>query len=306
MPDPPSGSNSLSTESDQQAAPQTSELDLDHARLSTSPTAETCSAPALPSGENRRKRTKKPFVPRQQPPLQREKPKTAFVVALQERQRPDGLLLNWREKSFHIIEFTRAYDPDLQTLRDMEERKIQRYKGLCERLRQRLPDWTGEVVPLTVGIRGTMHSSKWERRLRQLGINGDHHEDIMQEVLKATLHGLDRMFLARNSQRDPAEQAHLPRPGNPDNPGGQDNPPPFDPGKSLTGTAASMAAATTTTTTAMATTAMTATTTTTTTPSIPSASSTGRPSGVASAYPQRRQPGPPSSSSCPAPPHTTQ
>jgi hypothetical protein len=138
-----------------------------------------------------------------------------------DRQRPDGLLLNWRTRTFYVLEFTRAYDPDLRALQEVDAAKSSRYTRLCTWLRQKLRGWSGEVVPLTVGIRGTMDQVAWQERLSKIGVPQEKRQALLLAVLKATLAGLDTMFLARNSQLQPEQsvaQSGLPRPGNPDNP----------------------------------------------------------------------------------------
>ena len=169
-------------------------------------------------------RKRKRFVPRVKPAPTRPSSYPELDQALAEHQRPDGLLINWRSKRFYILEFTRAYDPDMAALEQADARKVRRYAQLCDRIQRKLHGWNGEVVPFTIGIRGTINYLSWKRRLKALGVPEHKEQAIVLATLKATLDGLDTLFLARNSQlrpERPVPQHGQLRPGNPDNP---DNP----------------------------------------------------------------------------------
>jgi hypothetical protein len=184
------------------------------------PLAVTKPPPSVSQGSARRKR--KPFIPRARPEAKPPTARQTLRVTLMDKQRPDGLLLNWKAKSFFILEFTRAYDPDLQALRIADEQKTQRYARLCNHLQARLPGWSGRVMPFTIGIRGTMNEATWMANLEALSIPGDKQYPIMKAALKTALDGLDTVFLARNGQRQqetPTAHHDHQAPGSSDNPG---------------------------------------------------------------------------------------
>ena len=118
-------------------------------------TLDTSSASAVGlqrQGARKRKR----FVPRVTPVPIRTSSHPELDQALAEHQRPDGLLINWQSKRFYILEFTRAYDPDMAALDQADARKARRYAQLCDRIQRKLHGWKGEVVPFTIGVRGTI------------------------------------------------------------------------------------------------------------------------------------------------------
>ena len=59
--------------------------------------------------------------------------------------------------------------------------------------------WTVETVPLTVGIRGSIHEPSWLKILDRFGIcmRAD-QEQILQDLTRQALEELDRMYGVRS------------------------------------------------------------------------------------------------------------
>jgi ribonuclease HI len=137
------------------------------------------------------------------------------------RQRPDGMLINWGLRRFYILEFTRANDPDLEHLARADTLKRDRYTPLKQHYQDRLPGWRGEVLPVTIGIRGTLPEAKWRSTLSKLGVPLEHHDKIAKAAIQTTLTGLETVFQARIAclQKKKREPTNIQRQA-------QDHPPP--------------------------------------------------------------------------------
>ena len=110
-------------------------------------------------------------------------------------------MVNWANKQFAILEFTRAYDSSGQALRLVSQHKSDRYKRLLGKLQQHLPRWKGSIQTFTAGIRGTLRKREWHKALTDMGISASDHQDILQSVVSTSLTSLDSMFTARSSHQ---------------------------------------------------------------------------------------------------------
>ena len=126
------------------------------------------------------------------------RPTTAYS-----KQRPDSLLLDWRNRKLHILEFTRPYDSKPQTLHDTDIYKRNKYEPLRQQLQRHLPStWTCSITTFTLGVRGTAFTTTWIEALRAINIpDPHHHEHIIQTAIHASLIGLDTILQARAAQR---------------------------------------------------------------------------------------------------------
>jgi len=115
-------------------------------------------------------------------------------------QRPDGIFLHWSERRFHILEFTRTYDSDGQSLNRADGRKQKKYTRLCRYYQAVLPGWQGSVLPFTVGVRGSLGLTTFCNNLRTLAVPRPEHERIAKSVITITLEGLERMFSVRRAR----------------------------------------------------------------------------------------------------------
>jgi hypothetical protein len=81
-----------------------------------------------------------------------------------------------------------------------DKRKSKKYALFHKLILKRLPEWTGEVLTFTVGIRGSMKEVVWQRNLSQLGIPSTQHEEILKDTIGKAIHGLDRIFSTRSAR----------------------------------------------------------------------------------------------------------
>ena len=108
-------------------------------------------------------------------------------------------MINWHNKRFAILEFTRAYDPNSHALRQVSRHKADRYSRLLDKLRQHLPaTWEGSIQTFTMGIRGSFREAEWKQALMDLGVSASSHRSILQSVVSTTLTSLESVFTARS------------------------------------------------------------------------------------------------------------
>jgi hypothetical protein len=112
-------------------------------------------------------------------------------------QRPDALVINWFNRTCYFLEFTRANDTEMSHLTETSAKKSNRYFELMRHYLANLPGWRGGVLPITVGIRGTIQEEEWEQNFRKLNIDKDAQDKIARTAIAAALKGLDTIFLAR-------------------------------------------------------------------------------------------------------------
>ena len=108
-------------------------------------------------------------------------------------------MVDWSNRKFAILEFTRAYDRSGPALRNVSQQKYGRYKRLLEKLNHHLPRWKGSIQTFTAGIRGSIRESEWRDALTSLGISASDHQAILQSVVSTSLTSLESMFTARSS-----------------------------------------------------------------------------------------------------------
>ena len=115
------------------------------------------------------------------------------------RQRPDGVLIDWRRRRFHILEFTRPYDSRRESLARTNLYKLLKYEPLYRRIRTALPKpWTASVAAFAVGVRGTADKPSWSSALRHLGITSRrHHDQIIKATIRSSLDAIYEMTDAR-------------------------------------------------------------------------------------------------------------
>lgn len=115
------------------------------------------------------------------------------------RLRPDAIGISWSKRQVLLLELTRAQDwrPDWAITTDAF--KTQRYARLQRQMQGLLPrGWMVETVPLTVGIRGSIHEPTWRRNLERVGINHKIQELFFQDLTRQALEELDRMYGVRS------------------------------------------------------------------------------------------------------------
>ena len=88
------------------------------------------------------------------------------------KRRPDGVFLNWKERVFHILEFTRPYDSNREDLLCKDENKRNKYQPMHSKIMAKLQphSWRGEVIALSVGVRGTILEDPWQTAIDKLDV----------------------------------------------------------------------------------------------------------------------------------------
>ena len=116
------------------------------------------------------------------------------------RLRPDGWAISWGKRQVLMLELTRAHDWRQDWFEITDAAKTLRYKRLQERMLNLLPQgWKVETVPLTVGIRGSIHEPSWLRILDRFGISArKDQEQFLLELTRQVLEELDRMYGVRS------------------------------------------------------------------------------------------------------------
>ena len=86
------------------------------------------------------------------------------------RLRPDAIAISWSKRQVLLLELTPAYDWRQDWYEATDAFKTRRYKPLQERMLGLLPrGWVVETMPLTIGIRGSLHEPTWRKTLDRLG-----------------------------------------------------------------------------------------------------------------------------------------
>ena len=118
------------------------------------------------------------------------------------RKRPDAFAFNWRCKTVLILEFTRAYDarPDWHT--ETDRYKTDRYAPLRDKLRSCLAHtgsgrWSVDIVPLTLGVRGSFDEGRWALNLAKFGLSQGHTASLMTDLVTLCLSELNELLAAR-------------------------------------------------------------------------------------------------------------
>ena len=113
-------------------------------------------------------------------------------------KRPDGLVVNWKKEEFFVLEFTRAYDKYEHYHAQADLYKEVKYTRLCNFVSERLgPPWKGKVLPLTVGVRGSVNRLQWIRTLSQLGLQKKDIEPIIRDTARAAVEQCQTLYKAR-------------------------------------------------------------------------------------------------------------
>jgi len=127
------------------------------------------------------------------------------------RKRPDGFAFNWGSKTVLILEFTRAYDWRVTWHTDMDQLKRTRYTALQNKLSACLgKSWKVEVVPFTMGVRGSYCEPGWRAALGRFGIKDSQADNCLQEIVAKSLEELNELYKVRSAalqlQTDHARQ----------------------------------------------------------------------------------------------------
>ena len=116
------------------------------------------------------------------------------------RKRPDGIALNWKERTVHLLEFTRCFDSDRTALDRSDSHKTGKYAPLLQLILHTLGHgWSGAVLSFSAGVRGSVQARVWTDHLKILGLTAPQSRTVLEQSVTAVLEALDIIFTARTA-----------------------------------------------------------------------------------------------------------
>ena len=113
------------------------------------------------------------------------------------RQRPDAISVHWRKKALFLLEFTRPYDGREDFYITTDDHKVSKYRGLRDEIRRNLPGWEVDVLPFTMGTRGSFHVDTWKSNLSRLDLPERRFDDLMSKLVLETLIQMNEIYKVR-------------------------------------------------------------------------------------------------------------
>jgi ribonuclease HI len=123
----------------------------------------------------------------------------ASSLASMLRQRPDACAVSWEARKLFIMEFTRPNDKESDFSHNTDRVKSERYLPLKARLSHLLHNWEVDVLPFTIGIRGSLDEEAWKARLVRLGLTNIAAEKLMLALVKQALTELTEIYSIRQA-----------------------------------------------------------------------------------------------------------
>ena len=107
-------------------------------------------------------------------------------------------MICWNKCCLYLLAVTRPYDSHLDfgdrpVLRD----KLAKYQVVADLLRKVAPRWSVQVLPLTIGVRGTLDVKLLSEHLTTLGLAPSEIPRVLRKVITTTLSVLDVVYDAR-------------------------------------------------------------------------------------------------------------
>ena len=115
------------------------------------------------------------------------------------RKRPDAWAVSWEARKLFIMEFTRPNDKESDFSQSTDSVKSERYLPLKDYLSRLLHDWEVDVLPFTIGIRGSLDEEVWKARLGRLGLTNISAEKLMLALVKQALTELTEIYSIRQA-----------------------------------------------------------------------------------------------------------
>jgi hypothetical protein len=116
------------------------------------------------------------------------------------RQRPDGLAINWQKRKLYLLEYTRCFDSRPDALEKNDSRKSDRYSSLLRKILECLGNgWTGDTLPFTMGVRGSVQMNVWVSNMERLGLGQGSMDQVLHASVEAAVEALDIVFTARTA-----------------------------------------------------------------------------------------------------------
>jgi hypothetical protein len=113
-------------------------------------------------------------------------------------QKPDGVILDTRERMIYIIEGARCSDTE-EAMETVEVTKIHKYRALREELRRRYSGYHVKQLNFIIGIQGTIVEHSWRCNLTTLGIEKGRQDKIIRRCMFASIEGMQRVLRAVES-----------------------------------------------------------------------------------------------------------
>ena len=109
------------------------------------------------------------------------------------------MAIRWDKRHLYLLEVTRPYDSRLEFFKHADDLKLTRYQAVVDRFNAVAPRWQVQIVPFTMGIRGTFDEDVWVSRLAELDIAQADIPRLIDKVVAVTLSALDIVYDARSS-----------------------------------------------------------------------------------------------------------
>ena len=117
-----------------------------------------------------------------------------------EKQRPDGICVDLKDRRVFVIEFVRT-DDETVALRQALVRKNIKYQPLSLQLRSVLPNYSVELFTFAIGLRGSINEHLCRRHLFTIGLTSKAQDKLIQACMRATVEGWQRDILRLESKR---------------------------------------------------------------------------------------------------------
>ena len=115
------------------------------------------------------------------------------------RLRPDIWAVSWSARQVLLLELTRAGDHNPAWYVDTDESKRGRYRRLQMEMQAHLPTgWVVDTLPLTVGVRGSLHVPSWRKILDIFEVSSAMQDKFLETLTRQALEELDRIYGVRS------------------------------------------------------------------------------------------------------------
>ena len=97
------------------------------------------------------------------------------------------------------MEFTRPNDRAADFSLSTDIAKSERYLPLKVRLSHLMPGWEVDVIPFTLGVRGSIDELSWKAKLRRLGMPDAAADRLMLSIVKQVLTEMTSIYSVRQA-----------------------------------------------------------------------------------------------------------
>jgi hypothetical protein len=121
---------------------------------------------------------------------------------------PDTVAVDKEKRRICILEYSRPSDTRPEALHEAAHRKTDKYQVLLAALRHYSDKgWTVTLLPLPVGVRGSLLLQHWVPALEALEIPNNQIQKILQQAAAASAKALHTLHLCRHKRRRIPETA---------------------------------------------------------------------------------------------------